>query len=280
MLAESIPAQDVVVEVLDARMPNASSNPVVTELRRGKPCVKVLAKSDLADPTVTSAWVRYFAASSSDGSVVALPTSTTQAQQTKARLLKLCTQMNRRSPGPGRMVRVIIVGVPNVGKSTLINTLTGRKVAKVGDEPAVTKGEQRVTLDGAGVVLSDNPGILWPNIEDELVSYRLALGGAIPKTVIDFESVARFGAELFLRRYPALVMARYGLDEVPATPEALLVAIGKRRGCIKSGGVVDYHKAGDILVHEFRTGALGRITIEDPPSVQLDGRETFDSSVR
>jgi ribosome biogenesis GTPase A len=262
MLAESIPAQDVVVEVLDARMPNASSNPVVTELRRGKPCVKVLAKSDLADPTVTSAWVRYFAASSSDGSVVALPTSTTQAQQTKARLLKLCTQMNRRSPGPGRMVRVIIVGVPNVGKSTLINTLTGRKVAKV------------------GVVLSDNPGILWPNIEDELVSYRLALGGAIPKTVIDFESVARFGAELFLRRYPALVMARYGLDEVPATPEALLVAIGKRRGCIKSGGVVDYHKAGDILVHEFRTGALGRITIEDPPSVQLDGRETFDSSVR
>lgn len=262
LLAESIPSNDVVVEVVDARMPAASANPVLTELRRDKPCIKVLAKSDLADPLVTAAWLRHFAAHARAGDV-AIAVTTQKAAETKSQVIAMCKRVGARS-AKANPVRAIVVGVPNAGKSTLINTLAGRRVAKVGDEPAVTKTEQRVVLDG--VVLSDNPGILWPKFEDEAVAYRLALGGAVPDTVIDYESVARFGAEIFLARYAALVVARYGLEETPAGADRLLTAIGKRRGCVRRGGEIDLHKAADILVHEFRTGALGRITVEEPPS--------------
>jgi ribosome biogenesis GTPase A len=192
--------------------------------------------------------------------------TTERAADTKARVLSLCRRLVPRATdagSSGRAVRVIIVGVPNVGKSTLINTLAGRRVAKVGDEPAVTKSAQQVVLDG-GVVLSDNPGILWAKLEDEAASYRLALAGALPDTAIDFESVALFGAAFLLRRYPALVLARYGLTAPPDDALALLTAIGKRRGAIRAGGTIDLHKAGDHLIHDFRSGVLGRISLEEP----------------
>jgi len=150
--------------------------------------------------------------------------------------------------------------MPTAEKAKL---LAGRKVAKVGDEPAVTKAVQQVVLD-SDVVLSDNPGILWPKLEDEAAASRLALAGALPDTAIDFVSVGHFGAELLLARYPALLRARYSLGELPADPDALLRDIGRRRGCIKAGGVIDVHKAADILIHDFRSGALGRITLEEP----------------
>ncbi len=268
LLAESIPKQDVVIEVLDARMPEASANPAFTELRKQKPCVKVLAKSDLADAAVTEAWLRHFESADSGGKVVAMASTLQHAGATRARLLEVCRRIVNRPSGSGKTVRVIVVGIPNVGKSTLINTLTGRKVAKVGDKPAVTKAAQQVVLEG-GVVLSDNPGILWPKIDDETVSLRLALGGALPDTAIDYETLGFFAADLFLRRYASLVVARYGIEGVPSTPEALLEAIGRRRGCIRSGGKVDLHKASDILVHEFRAGSLGRITLDEAPAPPL-----------
>jgi ribosome biogenesis GTPase A len=260
VLAETMPKQDVILEVLDARMPRASENPVVTELRRNKPCIKVLCKSDLADPEITKAWLAYL---EKGDEVVAIAITTERPQDVRQKIPELCKRLAKHPSGPGKTVRAMIVGIPNVGKSTLINTLMERKVANVGDEPAVTKAQQRVTLKN-GMTLSDNPGIMWPKIEDEQGAYRLALGGAIPDNAIDYESIALFGARFFLAKYPERLTARYKLDRLPDSPAALLEEIGRRRGCLKSGGVIDMHKAGDALVHDFRDGALGRISLETP----------------
>jgi ribosome biogenesis GTPase A len=157
----------------------------------------------------------------------------------------------------------MIVGVPNVGKSTLINTLMNRVVAVVGDKPAVTKAQQQVVLSN-GMVLWDSPGLMWPKLEDEAGSHRLALAGSIPDTAIDYLNVAMFGAEFFLADYPERLLARFKLASLPPTPEALIAEIGRRRGCLRSGGGIDLHKAAEILVHEFRSGGLGRISLESP----------------
>jgi ribosome biogenesis GTPase A len=265
-MAESIPSQDVIIEVLDARMPASSENPVVSELRKDKPCIKVLSKSDLADPEITQAWLHHYEHDAS-GKVAAIAIRLDRAAETRARIAELAKRLVLHPRGLGKTVRAMVVGIPNVGKSTLINTLMERKVAKVGDEPAVTKSEQKVVLKN-GMTLSDNPGILWPKIEDEAASYRLALGGAIPDTALDYEGVAMFGAALFLERYPALLRARYKLAALPEKPEDLLREIGRRRGGLKAGGVVDLHKAADVLLHDFRSGALGRASLESPNKVK------------
>ncbi len=276
LLVESIPSQDVIIEVLDARMPRASENPVVTELRKQKPCIKVLSKSDLADPDVTRAWLRWFEAERAErsterpgGKVLAIAISTERPGEAKTKIPALCKQLALHPSGIGKTVRAMVVGIPNVGKSTLINTLMERKVAKVGDEPAVTKGQQKVVLKN-GMTLSDNPGILWPKIEDHVGALRLALGGAIPDAAIDYEVVAMFGAQFLLERFPDRLRARYKLDATPASADELLREIGRRRGGLRSGGVVDMHKAADVLIHDFRSGVLGRISLEAPddsPSV-------------
>jgi ribosome biogenesis GTPase A len=271
-IAEVMPLQDVILEVLDARLPRSSENPVVRELRRHKPVIKVLNKSDLADPTATKAWLRFFEEevhpSPGDGlppgKVVAIALTTTRPSEARAKIPELCRKLALHPRGPGKTPRVLVVGIPNVGKSTLINTLMERKVAKVGDEPAVTKSLQRVTLKD-GMTLSDNPGIMWPKIEDEDASYRLALSGGIPDSAIDFESVALYGAGFLLQHYAELLRARYKLAELPSRPLTLLEEIGRRRGALRAGGVVDLHKAADVLIHDFRQGALGRISLEFPP---------------
>jgi len=267
-IAEALPTKDVVLEVLDARMPRASANPVLGELCAHKACIKILSKSDLADPEITKAWIRALETASANGKVVAVALTTARPDEMRAKIPELCKRLAPNRTGPGKSVRAMVVGIPNVGKSTLINTLMGRKVAKVGDEPAVTKSQQLVTLK-SGMTLSDNPGILWPRSDiDSAATMRLALGGAVPDTVMDYEQVALFAAEFFLARYPQLLRVRFKLEEIPASPIDALRAIGRKRGCIRGGGIVDLHKAGDVLVHEFRNGTLGRISLEapsDPP---------------
>jgi ribosome biogenesis GTPase A len=266
-IEEAMPAQDVVLEVLDARMPRASENPVVSELRGRKPCVKVLSKSDLADPDVTRLWLQHFEAldaarAEGSGRIVAIAVTTERAAETRKRIAEVCGAI--ATPTRGRKTaRAMIVGIPNVGKSTLVNTLAKRKIANVGDEPAVTKSEQVVILEN-GMTLSDNPGIMWPKIEDPTGGLRLAFGGAIPDAALDYESVALFGAGLLLERYPDLLSKRYKLSALPSDADALLEEIGRRRGCLRAGGKIDRHKAADVFIHDFRTGAIGRISLERP----------------
>ncbi|MEZ4364970.1 MAG: ribosome biogenesis GTPase YlqF [Kofleriaceae bacterium] len=260
-LAELMPSQDVVIEVLDARLPLASSNPLIAELRAGKPCVKVLTRSDLADPTVTVAWLAHLRV---DGEVVALASTNAKPDLARRAITSACERLGGRR-APDRPVRALITGVPNVGKSTLLNTLVGRPVAKVGDKPAVTKGQQKVALR-QGMLVTDSPGLMWPKVEDERAAFRLAFAGSIPDTAIDYLTIAMFGAEALLTRYPERVVARYKLAATPRSPEALLTEVGRRRGGLRPGGVVDLHKAAEVLVHEFRAGVMGPISLEDPPA--------------
>jgi ribosome biogenesis GTPase A len=267
-LAELMPSQDLVIEVIDARLPAASTNPVVSELGRGKPCIKVLARSDLADPAVTRAWLDELGRGDR---VAAFASTPERPHDTRKRIAELTARFGLRH-APDRPVRALIAGVPNTGKSTLINVLMDRLVAKTSDRPAVTKVQQRVVLP-TGMVVTDSPGLMWPRIEDEAGAFRLALAGSIPDTAIDYLTIGGFGARIFLERYPALVVARYKLVGVPATAEALLAEIGRRRGGLRSGGTVDLHKASEILVREFRQGILGRISLEVPAAAPTAARD-------
>jgi ribosome biogenesis GTPase A len=279
-LAKALPSEDVVIEVLDARMPYASSNPIVTALRKQKPCIKVLSKADLADPEVTDAWVKYLTAegesrhvSRHSGQVVVITSSEDRFARLRTRIPELCQRLVGRTASVLRPIRAIVVGIPNVGKSTIINVLLGRKVAKTGDEPAVTKTRQRVELPG-GIQVSDNPGLLWPKITDERVGYRLAFGGAISEAALDYVTVARFGGALLLERYPEQLCARYKLKAIPASSDELLLEIGRRRGCLRSGNVVDLHKAADVLIHDFRGGIIGRVSLERPQDLTIAAHES------
>lgn len=260
-LAELMPSQDVVIDVRDARLPGASANPVIEELRKDTPVIRVLTKSDLADPEETKAWL---AVLGQGPGVAALAVTTELPKETRKRIAERIVALGVKH-SKDRPARALIAGVPNVGKSTLINTLMDRPVAKTGDKPAVTKQQQRVVLHN-GFIVTDSPGLMWPKIEDEASALRLALAGSIPDTAIDYAMIGAFGARLLLARYPKLVVARYKLAERPESGDALLFEIGKRRGALKPGGVVDIHKAAEILVRELRQGAIGRITLESPPA--------------
>jgi ribosome biogenesis GTPase A len=271
-LFELAPSQHVIIEVIDARLPQACRNPLIAELAKGKPRLCVLTKGDLADPAATEGWVRYLEAQGAGNgvvvgppSMVAIAVSSEKQPETRAQVAAACKRLGL-FPDPKKRVRALIAGVPNVGKSSLINTLMQRLVADVGDKPAVTKVQQQVVLKN-GLVLTDSPGMMWPKIEDEAGALRLGFAGSIPDTAVDYLTLAMFGAKILLERYAALVVARFRLDEAPGSPQLLLEEIGRRRGALRAGGVVDLHKASEILVREFRSGAIGRITLELPPVV-------------
>ena len=250
---------DLIIEVLDARLPYSSSNHLLEEVRRNKPCIKVLNKNDLADPAITKEWVRHFQKSAG---VRALPLSAKKIPEVK-NLVKLCKQLVPQRGNPGYPIRTMVVGIPNVGKSTLINTLVGRSIAKVGDRPAVTLKPQQIPLNN-GILIFDTPGLLWPVMDDQGGAYRLAASGAIGANALDYTNVGVFAAAYMMRRYPELIRERYRLAELPESPYDLVEAIGRCLGCLAAGGVVDVHRAAEAFLREIRGGKVGRISFEEP----------------
>ncbi|MGO3004170.1 MAG: ribosome biogenesis GTPase YlqF [Halomonas sp.] len=294
-IKEVLPEIDVVIEVLDARLPYSSANPMLAELTRHKPVLKIHSRTDLADPERTAEWVAFFDA---QDDTRALAITTTNTRELK-KIPKLCHEL-AGAVRADRDVRVMVMGIPNVGKSTLINGLAGRKIAKTGNEPAVTKRQQKVRIDGR-VALTDTPGVLWPKIEDQASAYRLAATGAIRDTAIEYIDVGIVASAELAKRYPEALTARYKLKELPpyAAPDiphdidadgpkkpdflaiagfdghAILKDIAARRGGLRAGGAVDLHRGAEVLLHELRDGKLGRMTLETPadippPPVQND----------
>jgi len=258
-MTESIRKMDILIEVLDARLPSSSSNDRLAEMRLKKPCIKLLNKNDLADPAVTAAWVRYFEAESG---VRALPVSARLISDSK-KLIKLCRILAPNRGNPGYPVRAMVFGIPNVGKSTLINTMAGKCIAKVGDKPAITVQSQKIDL-GNNFLLFDTPGLLWPNMSDQVAAYRLATSGAIGASALDYTKVGLFAAEYMMQRYPERLKSRFKLMELPDSPTDLIEGIGRYLGCLLSGGVVDMHRASEAFIREIRGGKIGRVSFEEP----------------
>ncbi len=258
-IAELIRKTDVIIEVLDARLPASSANHLLAELRREKPCIKVLNKNDLADSAVTRAWVQTFR---KEAGVRALPLSAKQLREVN-QLTRLCMQLAPTRGKPGRPLRAMVVGIPNVGKSTLINTLAGKCMAKVGDKPAITTCPQQIDLRN-GIILSDTPGLLWPDMGDQVAAYRLATSGAIGAGALDYTSVGLFAAEFMMLRYPEPLIHRYKLSGDADSAVDILEQIGRRLGCLTGGGEIDLHRAAEAFLRELRGGKLGRVSFEEP----------------
>lgn len=259
---------DLMIEIIDARIPFSSQNPALATLRGDTPCIKVLSKCDLADDSRTQEWQEYL---EREKGVKTLAVAMNQIDKIK-QLTSLCHKLVPRLESRSKPLHALITGIPNVGKSTIINILAGRTIAKTGDEPAVTKHQQRIDL-GDGLVLFDTPGVLWGNIENQNSGYRLAATGAIKDTAFTHEDVASWTAEFLLRDYPELVTARYQLETLPENETELLHIIGKKRGCLKSGGKVNVDQVSKILIGELRTTTLGKITLETPEMIEREMAE-------
>ncbi len=249
---------DVVMEILDARLPLSSANPLLDKLSRNCVKVKILNKQDLADPQKTAAWLDYF---KNQISTPALAVSGTDRSDTW-RAMDLCTSRVKKKRN--RRIRVMVAGIPNSGKSTIINSLAGKKIAKTGNVPAITRHQQRTSLKNR-IDIYDTPGILMPILSDRDGAHRLAASGAISDVALDYHEIATFVLEFLKKQYPDLIKKRYKVS-LPISPDAtgLLEIIGKKRGCLKKGGVIDYQKASEIVVRELRSGKIGKISFETP----------------
>jgi len=256
-IKEALPKVDLFIEVLDARIPFSSENPVLTQLRGVKPVIKILNKSDLADPAITQQWQEYL---EKEKDVKTLALTSSQPERIR-QLLELCRKLLPNKQG--KIIHAMIMGIPNVGKSTIINILAGRTIAKTGNEPAVTKAQQRIDLDN-NIVLHDTPGVLWPKIHNPHSGYRLAVTGAIKDTAMEYEDVAFYAVDYLLKAYPQNLMQRYELESLPQTELEFLEQIGAKRGCLRSGGQVDLNKISKLLLTELRAGTLGLISLETP----------------
>ena len=261
--AETMEFIDVVIEVLDARLPDASHNPVIDEMRlfRQRPNLKILNKADLADPQSTQAWLNYFNAQPNTKAVALSCKKPGDAKKIPG----LCKQLASHRGTHLKPLRMMIMGIPNVGKSTLMNALLNRRVAKVGDEPAVTKNQQRFEIDPTMYII-DTPGMMWPKIEFESDGFMLAASHAIGRNAVIDEDVATFLANNLLIKYPDLLNSRYKLDVNEMDGVDLLEAIAKRRSYKQRDGYWDLERTAMVFLTDYRHGTIGRISLETPTS--------------
>ena len=261
-----LPLIDAVVEMTDARVPASSRNPELPTLIEGKPLILLLNKADMADPAATARWIAWYAKQG----IPAVPVDcksgkgVAKFKETVKAALSDRLEKYREKGMVGRPLRVMIAGIPNVGKSSFINRIAGGSRAKVEDRPGVTRGNQWFTIDKE-LELHDTPGVLWPKFDDPAVGERLAFTGAVRDRVVDIETLALRLVEVLAADYPALLTERYKLDPAGQEPYALLEEIGRRRGMRIRGGEVDTERAAAMLLDEYRGGRLGRLTFELPP---------------
>lgn len=257
-IRKQMPEVDLVIEVLDARIPHSSENPLVAPLRGNRPCIQVLNKADLADPAHTATWLDIL---EQTPGIFPLVHQLGQAPLLP-RILAIATRALPNRVDRIRPLAAMILGIPNVGKSTIINGLTGRPLAKTGDRPAVTKAQQRIAV-GNRLVLFDTPGFLWQKFTPPVCGYRLAATGAISERVVDYQDVAAFLVPELLVRYPLAIQEFYGVAPIES-PEAALPAIARKRGFLVKGGIPDLARCAEQVIRDFRGGKLGRLTLELP----------------
>ena len=268
-IKQSLPQVDIIIEVLDARIPYSSENPVIRQLCNyhasnqakggATASIKLLNKSDLADPDQTKAWIEYF---EQRDNVRAIAISQKNPERI-TELVELCKQLAPEKLAKSGTIDALIMGIPNVGKSTIINTLAGKKIAKTGNEPAITKGQQKINLRN-GIMLWDTPGILWPKFDNQQSAYRLAATGAIKDTAISNDDIAFFAADYLIHHHNELLVERYKLEKPPETEIEFLDEVGMKRGALGKGGRVNLEKISKQFLTELRDGTIGRLTLETP----------------
>ncbi|SLM27924.1 Ribosome biogenesis GTPase A [Desulfamplus magnetovallimortis] len=264
-LKKAVSSVDTIMEILDARLPYSSANPLLDKICKNVFRLKILNKQDLADPDVTLSWLHHYRDIGENAIAV---TGTSPVETWRAAEYALAGINRSKS----RRIRVMVAGIPNTGKSTIMNSLAGKKIAKTGNTPAITRHQQRTSLKKQ-IDIYDTPGILWPILENKNGAYRLAVSGAISDTAIDYSDIAMFAIALMIKRYPERLKQRYGIsiqepensqsaDFEETEPLKILEEIGTTRGCLKKGGVIDYQKASELFIRELRAGKLGRISFE------------------
>lgn len=268
-IKQSLPQVDIIIEVLDARIPYSSENPVIRKLCEyhasdqakggATASIKLLNKADLADPEQTKAWINYF---EQRDNVRAIAISQKNPERI-IELIDLCKQLAPEKLEKSGSIDALIMGIPNVGKSTIINTLAGKQIAKTGNEPAITKGQQKINLRN-GVMLWDTPGILWAKFDNQQSAYRLASTGAIKDTAISNDDIAFFAADHLIKHHNDLLVERYKLEKPPETEVEFLDEVGIKRGALGKGGRVNLEKISKQFLTELRDGTIGRITLETP----------------
>ncbi|MBE0450128.1 MAG: ribosome biogenesis GTPase YlqF [Clostridia bacterium] len=273
LIVANLKVVDVVVELLDARIPISSKNPQFDTLVSEKRRIVALNKYDLSDPIKTRKWVNFYA----EQGIKAIPINSLSGQgvpelmaEVRLESVDVIEKMKRQ----GRMlrpIRLMIIGIPNVGKSSLINKLAGKKAAKAGNKPGVTRGKQWIRLNKE-VELFDTPGILWPKIEEDITGIKLACSGAIKDEILNIEDIAFHLMKIIYKKYPEAIATRYGLDSSESDPVELMGMIGRRRGCLLKGNTIDYEKVARLVIDEFRKGMMGPISLEDPEDL-LEGHE-------
>lgn len=260
-ITESLGQTDVIIEILDARIPSSSRNPLIDELVKDKKRIIIINKSDLADPEMTKKWNNFF---NSQEGIIAISISST-TDKNPGRITNMCREMCKDEVWfTRRPVRAMIAGIPNVGKSTLINKIVGKKKADVSNKPAVTKRFQRVSIS-KGFELIDTPGVLWPKFEDQTVGYKLAILGSIKDSILDIQDIARFAYIYMEEHYRERIEKRFKIEKLPEESQEGITLIGKKRGFLLKGGTVDYDRACRLLIQEIRDGKLGTLSFDDVP---------------